>query len=328
MSESLEANFDDQPKVFVSHASEDKERFVIEFAAKLRAKGIDAWLDKWEILPGDSLVDKIFEEGLKNAQAVIVVLSKNSVGKPWVKEELNSAVIRRINGASKLIPVVIEDCDLPEALKSIVWERIADLKNYDAEFERIVMSIYNRQAKPPVGAPPAYARNSVINFLSGVTSVDNLVFKTFCDSILASDFPRIGRQEIFQIAASLELSKEELNDTLSVLSSHHYIKGEWTADGTIWDLTMTDGGFNLYAQANIRDYDELIDSILYKIINFDIRENRALAEAVGQPLMVVNFILWGLEKKGHIRAAWSNMGGEVTGVSVELKRKLRNGNRI
>ena len=31
---------------------------------------------------GESLVDKIFEEGIKNAQAVIVVVSKNSVEKP------------------------------------------------------------------------------------------------------------------------------------------------------------------------------------------------------------------------------------------------------
>ena len=55
------------PKVFISHASEDKERFVMNFASKLRANGVDAWLDKWEMLPGDSLVDKIFEEGIKEA---------------------------------------------------------------------------------------------------------------------------------------------------------------------------------------------------------------------------------------------------------------------
>jgi histidyl-tRNA synthetase len=70
------------PKVFISHASEDKERFVLDFATKLRNTGIDAWLDKWEMLPGDSLVDKIFEEGIKNASAFIVVLSSNSVNKP------------------------------------------------------------------------------------------------------------------------------------------------------------------------------------------------------------------------------------------------------
>ena len=49
------------PKVFASHASEDKERFVLDFATKLRSKGIDTWVDRWEINPGDSLVDKIFE---------------------------------------------------------------------------------------------------------------------------------------------------------------------------------------------------------------------------------------------------------------------------
>ena len=49
------------PKVFISHASEDKDRFVLGLATKLRDSGVDAWLDKWEMLPGDSLVDKIFE---------------------------------------------------------------------------------------------------------------------------------------------------------------------------------------------------------------------------------------------------------------------------
>lgn len=42
--------------------------------------------------PGDSLVDKIVEEGLKEAGTVIVVLSKASVQKPWVREELHTFV--------------------------------------------------------------------------------------------------------------------------------------------------------------------------------------------------------------------------------------------
>jgi hypothetical protein len=32
------------PKAFISHSSEDKERFVNEFALRLRSRGIDAWL--------------------------------------------------------------------------------------------------------------------------------------------------------------------------------------------------------------------------------------------------------------------------------------------
>ena len=54
-------------RVFVSHSSHDKERFVEPFARRLRERSIDAWLDKWEMLLGDSVVGKIFEEGLKDA---------------------------------------------------------------------------------------------------------------------------------------------------------------------------------------------------------------------------------------------------------------------
>jgi TIR domain len=112
------------PKVFVSHASEDKDRFVLGFARKLRESGIDAWLDKWEMLPGDSLVEKIFEEGLKEASAIIIVLSGNSVNKPWVKEELNASIMSKLNKGSKIIPVVLDDSDVPESLKSTLWEKI------------------------------------------------------------------------------------------------------------------------------------------------------------------------------------------------------------
>ena len=81
---------DIDPKVFIGHASEDKERLLRAFATKLRQEaGVDAWVDEWEIYPGDSLVQKISEEGLKDAEAVIIVLSEHSVDKPWVREELS-----------------------------------------------------------------------------------------------------------------------------------------------------------------------------------------------------------------------------------------------
>src|SRR5215210_1740424 len=115
----------ENPKVFISHAGEDKDRFVLDFARKLRSKGIDAWVDRWEMLPGDSIVDKIFEEGIAQAQAMVVVVSEYSVNKPWVREELNAGMVRKINGVSRLIPVVIGDVDdsqIPESLKTTLWE--------------------------------------------------------------------------------------------------------------------------------------------------------------------------------------------------------------
>ena len=146
----------EHPKVFISHASEDKERFVIGFATKLRERGIDAWVDRWEMLPGDSLIDKIFEEGIKNAQAMIIILSKFSVQKPWVREELNAGMVKRISGKCKVIPVVIDDCEVPEALRSTVWERIRDINNYESELDHIISSIYGHAQKPSLGSPPKY----------------------------------------------------------------------------------------------------------------------------------------------------------------------------
>ncbi len=175
-----------RPRVFVSHASEDKEQFVRGFATRLREKGIEAWVDEWEIMPGDSLVDKIFEEGVGNAQAMIVVVSDNSVSKPWVREELNAGVVRRINNQSKLIPVVIGKVtkeEIPESLKAIVWERIADVNSYDAELDRIVRTVYGYREKPPVGKPPAYTQYS-IDSLPGLTELDTLVLKICCEDLI------------------------------------------------------------------------------------------------------------------------------------------------
>jgi hypothetical protein len=55
---------------------------------------------------------------------VIVVLSKYSVDKPWVREELNASVVKRIQEKIKLIPVVIDDCQVPACLQSTVWVMI------------------------------------------------------------------------------------------------------------------------------------------------------------------------------------------------------------
>ena len=164
------------PKVFVSHASEDKERFVRDFGIKLRSKGIEAWIDEWEISPGDSLIDRIFEEGIKIAQAIVIVVSKHSISKPWVREELNASMIKKINGISKLIPVIIDECEVPEALHSIAWVRIKDFHNYDNEFERIVMSIYGYSDKPALGATPMYTQTT-IDVLPDLTKTDSLVMK-------------------------------------------------------------------------------------------------------------------------------------------------------
>ncbi len=164
------------PRVFVSHASEDKQRFVVRFAQRLRENGVDAWLDQWEMQPGDSLVDRIFEQGLKEAQAVIIVLSAVSVTKPWVREELNTSAVNRISRGLKIIPVVIDQCEIPVCLQATLWQRIDDLDHYDVAFQRILDAIFDRSMRPPLGKPPERLEDTPLA-LPSLTPTDQRVLQ-------------------------------------------------------------------------------------------------------------------------------------------------------
>lgn len=313
------------PKVFVSHATEDKERFVLDFATKLRSKGIDAWVDKWEMYPGDSLVDKIFEEGIKNAQAVIVVLSKYSIDKPWVREELNASIVKKINEKIKLIPVIIDDCQVPECLKSTVWERIKDLNNYDAELERIVMSIYGQRDKPPIGTPPSYTQ-TMIDILPGLTEVDSLVMKLFCERAVGVGYPHINSKSILGQAKPLGIHPEEFFETLEILDRSGYIEAIEGRGGNIRNFLITVYGFDEYARVYIDDYNSILDSVAFQIVNHNNMNNRSISASLEQPQMIVDHILNVLERKELIKLAKRFGGGihiHVLNVSPELKRMLR-----
>jgi hypothetical protein len=62
------------PYAFICHASEDKS-VAERMATDLRAAGIEAFFDKWEMRSGDSLRQKI-DEGLGRCTHFIALLSR------------------------------------------------------------------------------------------------------------------------------------------------------------------------------------------------------------------------------------------------------------
>jgi len=310
------------PKVFFSHASEDKDRFVLQFAERLRQKGIDAWLDKWEMLPGDSLVDKIFEEGLKEATAVIVVLSKFSLDKSWVREELNAAVVKKINNGSKLIPVIIDDVDVPESLNSTLWETITDLSEYDSSFDRIVASIFGINEKPPLGSPPEYVQ-SFVQSIGGMNNVDSLVFRLSCENVLNTGDLFVNPGEVFIKDNQLLLPEDELKDSLEILDGNGYIKLLRTIGGGLFQYQITTYGFDIYANQVISDYQEITASVVSSIVNDKLTSNIEIQEHLNENKVVVDHILAVLEANGHIKQA-KMIGGlsHIFYVSPSLRRAL------
>lgn len=106
--------------IFLCHASADKwiVRRVFDDLTDLKHA---VWLDEFEIRAGDSIVGKI-NEALGRCVYVVVFLSKNAQGSQWVKREWHSSISRSLSGVTiKLIPVLIEDCEIPELLHDIKY---------------------------------------------------------------------------------------------------------------------------------------------------------------------------------------------------------------
>lgn len=110
------------PKAFISHNRANKAE-AEALARELRNNGVDAWFDKWEIGPGDSLVGKI-NEGLATAQLFVILLSPEALKSRWVGAELDFGVVARINETAKVVPVIVTACEVPpllQATKYLNW---------------------------------------------------------------------------------------------------------------------------------------------------------------------------------------------------------------
>src|SRR5256885_10660129 len=70
-----DCNMQTSPKVFISHASEDRQRFVEPFAKRLRQKGVDAWRSEEhtsELQSPCNLVCRLLLEKKKNYKPTIL----------------------------------------------------------------------------------------------------------------------------------------------------------------------------------------------------------------------------------------------------------------
>ena len=98
---------DDSPReydVFISHASEDKDKVVRPLAHCLQELGLKVWYDEFELKIGDSLRRKI-DKGLVNSRFGVVVLSTSFINKGWTNYELDGIVTRAVSGEQVILPI-------------------------------------------------------------------------------------------------------------------------------------------------------------------------------------------------------------------------------
>jgi hypothetical protein len=90
--------------VFICHASEDKEPFVVALAECLKKADVRVWLDSFVLKLGDSLRRSI-ERGLTSSRFGVVVLSPRFFAKEWPQRELDGMLALEIDGRKVILPV-------------------------------------------------------------------------------------------------------------------------------------------------------------------------------------------------------------------------------
>src|SRR5688500_19277110 len=120
--------------IFVSHKGADTD-WSERLATRLREAGLEVWLDKWEIRPGDSITGRI-DEALGRATVLLLGLTPEAVGPTarWVSHEWRSLLASRLSGAeATLVPLLVRDTDIPMSLRDIKHVDFRDPERFEQE---------------------------------------------------------------------------------------------------------------------------------------------------------------------------------------------------
>jgi hypothetical protein len=115
-------------QIFISYAREDSDE-VEQLYTRLFYAGFNPWMDKKDILPGERWEHSI-EKAIKSSDFVLVFLSNKSVNKRgFLQREIREALDlwkEKLEDDIYLIPVRLEDCEVPGILSEFQWVNIYD----------------------------------------------------------------------------------------------------------------------------------------------------------------------------------------------------------
>ena len=126
-------------KVFLCHSSSDKPS-VEKYYNLLVEDGINAWLDKKSLIPGQDWQFEI-QNAVINSDVVIVFLSSKSITKEgFVQKEIRIALDtadEKPDGTIFIIPAKLENCEVPKRLAKFHWVNLFDKDGYELLFKAL-----------------------------------------------------------------------------------------------------------------------------------------------------------------------------------------------
>lgn len=132
-------------RVFLCHASGDKLA-AKDLYARLLIDGVDPWLDKEKLLPGQDW-DFEIRKAVRESDAIIICLSQRSITKEgYVQKEIKMALDiadEKLEDTIYMIPARLEEVEVPSRLSRWQWVDLFD----DEGYERLLKSLNLRAKK-------------------------------------------------------------------------------------------------------------------------------------------------------------------------------------
>ena len=141
-----------KPLVFLSHSKQDRA-FVEQVANDLRKSGVSCWYDEWELLPGDSLRKKIFEDGIARCELFIVYITNHSLDSKWVQEEYDAAFVKEIEDKGGFLATFVESDAVIDRLPLDMKGRYCatfNQKNYSIPLTQIASKAWDNFSKKAI----------------------------------------------------------------------------------------------------------------------------------------------------------------------------------
>lgn len=137
----------DKIKIFLSYAREDQD-IIANLYNDLKEKGLDPWMDKKDIHPGEDWERSIWR-AIRKSDFFLICLSEKAIGKRgFLQREIKRALNiweEKLEDDIYLIPVRLEKCDVPHILQNFQWVDIFSNNGFDKLIKAIEIGAERRE---------------------------------------------------------------------------------------------------------------------------------------------------------------------------------------
>jgi len=147
-------------KAFISYKWTDKKRnaWVEKLAADLRAAGIEAFLDRWEVKLGDSFTEYMSSK-IDESDVVLFVITPESVAAVEktkgqggaLKFEMQMSAAKALNGDGRIIGIYREGGRPPHYLRDKRYVDFREDSIYQESLTELVSDLLGANTRPPLG---------------------------------------------------------------------------------------------------------------------------------------------------------------------------------